>query len=109
MSQKRILITIDVGNRPEWQIRALCKQFADSVSHEANLKDYFFMLFPIRNQPTCAYSFDGDPSQARDAKELNDIVHLLRPLLKVVIDENVKETNKPSDTGRHTEGPQILE
>jgi len=106
---KKLVITVDVGDRPEWQIRALQRQFADSIEKNKDFEGYYFMLFPVRHQPTNVFFLDGDPDSVADAKEIREIADKLRPVLRVALDEANKEANKPKSPRGGKEGPQILE
>lgn len=82
----RFVITIDVGNRPDFMITALLRQFQDSISKVPELEGDFFMLFPVRNQPTDIFSLDADPENIKDIKEFEDLLKIVTPVLKATID-----------------------
>lgn len=109
MAKKLFVITVDVGDRPEWQIKALQRQFADAIKKCDELKDHFFLLFPVRNQPSNIFYLDGDPESVSSAKELADIADIVRPVLKEPLNEIDQKNDKSKSSGSSKGTSQVLE
>ena len=82
---KTLILTVQIGNQHDWQIRALQMQINDYFKANCTiLPTENVIIMPTKGE-TRLYWLEGDPEDIKDAKTIEDIIHRVKPVLSVAL------------------------
>ena len=90
---KNLLLTIDLGDIPDHQVRAMQMQMSDWMNANKPLPFKNIIIMPTRGE-TRLYWLEGEIDNQQDIKDLDSVKDKLEPLLSVALDLKIDRKKK---------------